>query len=111
MEQVKIVKYRQINKGALRAFFTLVFYPEEMQIIDCLYFVQGEKVWWKFPEKEVAKEGKKEYFPVIKMWNKEMFASLNEKVIAQLKEHDGQSNPSQKRQENPLQDDASSLWF
>lgn len=113
-ESVEIGQYREVNKGSLKAFFTIVEYPSGRKTTDFRHFVKGTEHWFSFPQREYKKPGsdKTEYFPYISYLNKEYYEHFKKAVITALKEqgNNGQANTYQK-QENPLQDDASTLWL
>ncbi len=87
--KVEIGQYREVNKGSLKAFFSLVIHPEGQKILDCRYFVQGDNRWFSFPQKEIkAKDesGKSEWIPLISYMNKEYLKTLQDAVLEQLKD-------------------------
>lgn len=86
---VEITHYREVNKGALKAFFTIQFGPYGQKIFDCRYFVVGEKKWFSFPQREVSyTDGRKtEYFPYINFADKCYFDLLKQTVIKTLEQH------------------------
>ena len=85
--KVEVGQYREVNKGALKAFFSLVIYPEGQKILDCRYFVHGDKAWFSFPQKTVEKDGEKpEYIPLISYLNKEYLEQLKIAILAALKQ-------------------------
>jgi hypothetical protein len=112
--QIEVGQYYKVNKGALKAVFTLIEYPTGRKTMDCKYFVKGDNHWFSFPQKEVKKPGaeKPEYIPLVSYLNKEYLAQFQIAVLSALKEQEsnGQTNAYQK-QAAPLQDEASSVWF
>ena len=113
--EIEVGQYREINKGALKAFFTLVEYPYGRKTMDCRYFESGDKRWISFPQKEVKKLGmdRPDYIPYISYLDKEYLEQLKIAILTALKEQQEtnvQTNSYQK-QTSPLQDDASSVWF
>jgi len=114
--EIEIGQYREVNKGALKAFFTLVEYPYGRKTLDCRYFVSGENRWISFPQKELKKpnQEKPEYISLVSFLDKEYDKSIKAAILTALKDQEegnhGQTNSYQK-QENKLQDDPSSLWF
>jgi|GEM_PF-2207674 len=113
--EVEVGQYREMNKGALKAFFTLVEYPHGRKTFDCRYFEQGDKRWFSFPQKEIKKDGatKPEYIPYVSYLDKEYLEQFKIAVLTALsdqQEKNGQANTHQK-QEALLQDDPSALWF
>lgn len=113
--EVEVGQYREVNKGALKAFFTLVEYPNGRKTLDCRYFEQGDKRWFSFPQKEIKKPGadKPEYIPYVSYLDKEYLDQFKIAILTALREaqeNNGQENSHQK-QAPPLQDDSSSVWF
>jgi hypothetical protein len=97
--KVEIVHYREVNKGGLKAFFTVEFGPYAQKVYDCRYFVMGEKQWVSFPQREISyTDGRKtEYFPYINFGDKAYFEQLKNKILDALEtqtseKQDGQTN-------------------
>ena len=116
--KVEVGQYREVNKGALKAFFSLVIYPEGLKIMDCKYFVQGSSSWFSFPQKEVKfTDGRKsEYAPLIHCLNKEYSEQLKIAVLKALKEQGKNEQVSSSSRKKDLvrdqaQDDAEELPF
>ena len=111
--EVEVGQYREVNKGALKAFFTLVEYPHGRKTLDCRYFVQGDKCWFSFPQKEIKKPGvdKPEYIPYVSYLDKGYLEQFKIAVLTALREQDNGEGATNQRQAAPLQDDASSVWF
>lgn len=96
--KIEIGQYRRKDKGALRAFFSLVMHPHGLKILDCRYFVQGDKRWFSFPQKEIKyTDGRKtEYIPYISIIDKEYLELLKIEILKELKKHDeSEQNQSQ----------------
>lgn len=110
--KVEIGQYREVNKGSLKAYFSMVIYPEGQKILDCQYFVKGVQRWFSFPQKKVEKNGNVEYIPLVSYLNKEHLEKLKASVIEALtlQESHGQSNAHQNVQD-AFQSDASPLPF
>lgn len=103
--KVEVGQYRAINKGPLKATFSVIIYEEQpKKILDCLYFISGDRRWINFPSKEIEKDGKKEYIPLISYPDKEYAKQLKETILQQLKIEEAKhaSNVHQ-RQANPVQ--------
>lgn len=104
--KVEIGQYREVNKGSLKAFFSMVIYPQGEKVLDCAYYVSGDQAWWKFPRKEVLINGKKEYIPYVSYLNKNYHEQLRmltlqalQKLTPQEQSHaKSQSYPNQKNQ-------------
>jgi hypothetical protein len=116
--EIEVGQYREVNKGALKAFFTLVEYPYGRKTLDCRYFVQGDNRWVNFPQKEVNySDGRKpEYIPLVSYLDKAYLDQLKEAILLALKDmkpgdKNGQSNAqAYQRKENPIQAEPSSSW-
>ncbi len=112
--EIEIGQYKEVNKGSLKAFFSIVEYPTGRKTLDCRYFEKGEQRWFGFPQKEVKKRDSEvpEWIPLISYLDKEYLEQFKIAVLTALREQEnnGQTNTPQK-QANPLQDDASSVWF
>lgn len=114
-DEVEVGQYREVNKGALKAFFTLVEYPHGRKTLDCRYLEMGDKRWFSFPQKEIKKPGaeKPEYIPYVSYFDKDYLEQLKIAILIALtdaQEKHGEANTPQK-QAAPLQDDSSSVWF
>lgn len=118
-DEVEIGQYRAMDKGSLKAFFSLVIYPDGQKILDCRYFIQGNNRWFSFPQKEVKfTDGRKtEYIPFVSYLNKEYLEQLKIAVLTALKDAKPQESYASKaqvqansRQANTLQADASLDW-
>jgi len=114
---VEVGQYREVNKGALKAFFSLVIHPGGQKIIDCRHFVQGEKEWFSFPQKEIKKEGQKsEYIPIVSFLDKEYFEGLKASIMNAIRTRTPESNyvkkvyPTEARQESAIQTKTPSDW-
>lgn len=87
--KVEIGKYRPINKGALKASFTLLIHPEGLLLSDCKYFSVGDKEWINFPSKEIKKEGaKSDFIPLVTYLNKDYLNVLREQALTELKKEE-----------------------
>lgn len=97
--KVEIGQYREVNKGTLKAFFSLVIYPQGQKILECRYFVQDDKRWFSFPQKEIKYiDGRKtEYIPLISYLNKEYLDQLKNAVLDALKDAKPSENYGQKK--------------
>lgn len=112
--EIEIGQYREVNKGALKAFFSFVEYPFGRKTIDCRYFVSGDKKWIAFTQKEIKKPDtdKPDYIPLVSYLDKEYDKELKKALLTALEENENNGqNHSFQKQENKLQDDPSSLWF
>jgi hypothetical protein len=85
---IEIGQYRAVNKGALKAFFTLVEYPTCRKTLDCRYFVQGDKRWISFPQKEFKRNDKTEFIPLVSFGDKDYEKALKAAILAALVEEE-----------------------
>jgi hypothetical protein len=117
--KVEIGQFREVDKGSLKAFFSIVIYPEGQKILDCRYFIQGDKRWFSFPQKEIKyTDGRKtEYIPYVSYLNKEYLENLKASVLNALKdakpqEKYGQTkSPTAQNTQNSVPSDTSANWF
>lgn len=117
--KVEIGQFREVDKGSLKAFFSIVIYPDGQKILDCRYFVQGEKRWFSFPQKEIKyTDGRKtEYIPYVSYLNKEYLENLKASVLNALKDAKPQDkygqakSPTAQNPQNSVQSDTSTYWF
>ena len=117
-EEIEVGQYKVVDKGALKASFSLVLYPHGQKILDCRYFEQEGNRWFSFPSKEIKyTDGRKtEYIPIISYLNKEYLEQLKTAVLGALKETSPQEyNGKAKSQTNSLpayqvQSGASTDW-
>ena len=116
MPQVEIGQYREVNKGAWKATFTLLIHPDGLSVIDCRYFVAGDRRWFSFPQKQKYNKdsaAKPEYFPFVRFLNKEYEKNLQISVLQALKSVSPEApnvkaqNYQVNQQTYPVQDDAS----
>jgi hypothetical protein len=86
--KVEIGQYREVNKNTLKAFFSVVIFPEGQKILDCRYFVHGDKRWIGFPQKEIKyDDGRKtEYIPLISYIDKDYGEQLKAVILSKLKD-------------------------
>jgi hypothetical protein len=117
--KVEIGQYKEINKGSLKASFSLVIYPEGQKILDCKYFAQEDKHWFSFPQKEIKfTDGRKtEYIPYVSYLNKDYLAELKLAVLdaittvtVQRTPHGEKTHSQETGSKNSLPDDPSTLW-
>ena|SRR5690242_15530304 len=122
-DEVEIGQYREVNKGSLKAFFTLVEYSPAPNLkgrktFDCRYFVQDDKAWISFPQKEIKyTNGRKtEFIPLVSYMDKEYLEQLKNAVLSLLKtakpqEYNGQAknNPNSFKKA-PVQNNAPADW-
>lgn len=112
--KVEVGQYRPTNKdGCFKATFSLVIHPQGQKILDCRYFIQDDKRWFNFPQKEVKySDGRKtEYYPIVSYLNKEYLEQLKPTVLAAIKKeqekHESQSRTPPARKTNQVQTEAS----
>lgn len=97
--KVEVGQYREVNKGSLKGFFSLVIYPMGQKILDCRYFVQGDKRWFSFPQKEIKyTDGRQtEYIPYVSYLEKDYLEQLKIAVLQALKDVKPQESYGQKK--------------
>lgn len=108
--KVEIGQLKTVDKGALKAFFSLIIHPQGQKILDCRYFQKGESRWWSMPQKEIKRpdKDKSDFLAIISYLNKEYEADLKIAVLTELKK---QVENVQPKQENPVQSETQELWF
>jgi len=77
---MKILNYKAVDKGALKAFFDLVIENWGEMTISCSLFESNGKKWINLPQKEYEKDGQKKYQSLVK-FNKMTFDALQKKAI------------------------------
>lgn len=117
--KVEIGQYRPMDKGSLKAFFSVIIYPQGQKILDCRYFVQGDQHWFSFPQKEIKyTDGRKtEYIPLISYLNKEYLEQLKVVILNALKDvkpeatYERKKYSSDQKQKSSLQAESPPDWF
>lgn len=126
-DEIEIGQYREVNKGSLKAFFSLVIYSPPPYVkadksLDCRYFVQGNSRWFSFPSKKVEyTDGRPpEFIPLRCYMDKEYLEQLKQATLTALKEakpegnHGNMQAPQNKSNPTssprPVQVEASSNW-
>ncbi len=109
-DEVEIGQYKAIDKGTLKASFSIVIYPSGQKTLDWKYFEQGESRWVAGPQKEVKySDGRKtDYIPIVSYLNKDYQDALKTAILQLLK------SPPVSAQPKPaytVQSDASTLPF
>lgn len=113
--KVEIRHFRPVDKGALKATFTVMIHNHGKQkIAGCKYFVKGENRWFGHPDFKVKKQDKDDYIPYVSYEDKDYLAKLQEAILIALKDAKPQESSgqtyTQNRQAAPLQDDSSFVW-
>lgn len=87
--KVEIGQVRNIDKGSLKAEFSVVIYPEGQKILGCKYFIMGDNRWFCFPQKKIDySDGRKsDYIPYVSYLNKEYKEQLSVAILQALKEY------------------------
>lgn len=107
--KVEVGQYRPMQeKGALKAFFSLLIVePGQQKILDCSYFVSGDRRWFNFPSKEIKKDTGKDFIPLNSFGNKQYLAQLQEAVLIALQKeqanHESQNRSSTPRKSSQVQ--------
>lgn len=65
MTILAVSDYKEVNKGALKARFTLYFPALKMMIRDCTHMQSGGKEWVGFPSRQYEQDGQRKYFSYI----------------------------------------------
>ena len=83
--QIEIGQYKLIDKGTLKASFSVLI--DGQKILDCKYFVNGDRRWFNFPQKEVKREGqdKPDYIPLISYVDKTQGEAIKAQILEALK--------------------------
>lgn len=114
MINVSIPNYFPISKeGCAKARFSVLIQPFGQKIMDCIYYVQGDRRWFNFPRKEIQKNGTKEYMPLVSYSDKNYLEQLREAILKLLpmENHGQEKNSGYPTQKAALQDNASPVWF
>lgn len=113
--KVLIEDYKEVNRGAMKAFFTLVDVERGIKHLNCQYMVTPSNSFWKFPSREVVKEdGTKEYKPNILTYDIDTYRIMKDAVLEALKTAKPGEPRAKRTQEgysDKLQGDAQPLWF
>lgn len=90
--KIEISSYKEVSKGALKAYFSVIIHPQGEKLLDCRYFVSGDQRWFSFPCKEIKyNDGRKsEYIPYISYLNKEYFQRLKNYILDELVKFENQ---------------------
>jgi hypothetical protein len=100
--KVEVGQYWEINKGPLKASFSVVIHPEGLKILDCKHFEKDDQTWISFPQKEIkGKDGGKDYLPLISYLNKDYAAEIKAKIVEALKNRKPKESYGKKNSETP----------
>jgi hypothetical protein len=82
---MKILNYKVIDKGTVKAEFAL-FLPEVgMTIRNCMHFAKGSNEWVSFPSKKFTeKDGSTKYFPYIMMASKDKKDAFDKVILQKI---------------------------
>lgn len=96
MEKIKVEigQYRELNKGLMKAAFSVVIHPYGIKILDCKLFEKGNNIWFSFPVKEIKKpdQQKSDYIPLISFVNREYFEQLKIDILQAVLDRIAQEN-------------------
>lgn len=112
--QIEVGQYRKQQKGSLQGFFCI--YYEGLEIKNCTHFRNETREWFNFPQEKIDKKNgdKPTYFPLVAARRPGLKNEFEESVVAQLKDLKPEqmyvARPAYE-QSNPVQSDASPLWF
>lgn len=113
---VTINKYREVNKGFLKAFFSLSILPLGIEISDCKYFVKDANRWFSFPSKELkdSRDGSTKYIPLVKYVEaNDLAKQLNQSVLDALQNQTYEDVNESRKSSNPktkVPSDPSFIW-
>lgn len=113
--KVEIGQYKEVNKGSIKANFSVIIHPNGQKILECRYFENDGKRWFSFPSKKVEyTDGRKtDYIPYISYLDKTYLEELKTSILEAL-QHVGKTNAnsnSNQSRPNPVQNDTSNVWF
>lgn len=92
---MRVLEYKQINKGALVGSMNMQFEEWGGLIIrDITLFQKDGKRWLAFPSRSYEKEGKTEYFQYVRFEDKTKHEQWQQKALKALQDFVNQSNPS-----------------
>lgn len=84
---MEILRYREVNKGAMKAFFSLKVPKMGLIINECVLFESKGRRWISFPQKMVEANGEKKYYPYVQFSDKSLMATFSEKVMPAIDEY------------------------
>lgn len=93
-EECEVTNFYPSDKGTLRGKFTLVLHPHGQKILDCKYFVKGDQRWFAFPSKEIKRDDKSDWIPIVSYTNATYLEALKAAVLECLKT-EGTANEKQ----------------
>jgi len=87
-DEIEIGQYHEVNRGVLKAYFSLIIYPRGQKILNCQYMVSDKRIWFMFPFRELQKEGEKypDKIPYVSYLDKEYKDELVSAVLKGLKD-------------------------
>lgn len=91
-ENYVIEDYKEINKGCLKASFSITILSEGVTICNCTLFEKGSHQWVSMPCKEVPGDGKTKYYPHIKFYTETLRDEFLNVILSKVKAH-VQKNP------------------
>jgi len=113
---VEVKNIREVDKGALKAFFSIGVFPDGVFMNNCRYFVQGGQSWMSFPqEKTPTQEGNKDkYYSIAGYFDRQKQEVVKNEALKKLKSLISEGKNESK--ESPpaagkIQDDSSPVWF
>jgi hypothetical protein len=113
MCEINVLFFRAVDKGCLKGFFSLEIPELSMEINDCRYFEKEDKAWISLPTREgKSKDGTKtEFWPVVKVKNRELWDTIQDKAISLIKNwsSNGKSKSYQRAQDT-LSGSPSTPW-
>lgn len=87
-DMFEITQYKEINKSALIATFTLKINKwGDFCIREMAYFKSNDKRWVTFPSRQYEKDGQKKYFQFCTFETNELNETFKAKVLEALDKH------------------------
>lgn len=88
-DTVEVGQYREINKGGLKASFTLIEhsagrYKKSRRTLNCKLFSSGQRRWFAFPSQEITKNNEKSYLNLVSILDKTYEDMLQKAVLAEI---------------------------
>lgn len=78
---IEILDFKEINKGAIFGSVNLKITKWGLTINKCLIFQKDGRRWLSLPQEIFEKDGKKNYFPLVKFDEKETADRFSRQVL------------------------------
>jgi hypothetical protein len=111
---VDIEFYKQLDKGALIGFFTVIIEPNKpyrQKIAQCRHFKNNDSEWISFPQQEIKPQdgSKSSYYPIITFLDNDYCADLKTSILNKIKEKNAKIQTS-KSSSDSIQSESSFVW-